>query len=46
MELVTLICYTKIKGINIDYNIEFTNGNDVFKRQFSADEFGKLTIQF
>ena len=28
------------KGVKIDYNITLTNGDDIFHKQFSADEFG------
>ena len=29
------------KGVNIKYDFTFTNGDDIFHKQFSADEFGK-----
>ena len=32
------------KKIELRYDMEFTNGDNVFKRHFSADEFGNRSI--
>lgn len=40
-----IILYETFKGLNIDYQFEFFNGDTSFVRQFSADEMGKKKLK-